>query len=33
MPYVPKDIEEKWQRAWADARVAEVDVAEPGEKF
>jgi len=33
MPYVPKEIEEKWQRAWADARVAEVDVAAPGEKF
>src|ERR1051326_2968153 len=33
MPYTPKDIEEKWQRAWADARVAEVDVAAPGEKF
>jgi len=33
MPYTPKDIEEKWQRAWAEARVAEVDVAAPGEKF
>ena len=33
MPYTPKNIEEKWQRAWADARVAEVDVAQPGDKF
>jgi leucyl-tRNA synthetase len=33
MPYEPKLIEEKWQRAWADARVAEVDVAAPGDKF
>ena len=33
MPYEPKLIEEKWQQAWADAKVAEVDVAAPGEKF
>jgi leucyl-tRNA synthetase len=33
MPYEPKLIEEKWQRAWADAKVAEVDVKAPGEKF
>jgi leucyl-tRNA synthetase len=31
--YVPKDIEEKWQTRWAEARVAEVDVSAPGEKF
>jgi len=31
--YTPKDIEEKWQQRWAEARVAEVDVAAPGEKF
>ena len=33
MPYEPKLIEEKWQRAWADAKVAEVDVAAPGDKY
>jgi leucyl-tRNA synthetase len=33
MPYEPKLIEEKWQRAWADAKVAEVDVAASGDKF
>jgi leucyl-tRNA synthetase len=33
MPYEPKRIEEKWQRAWAEAKVAEVDVAAPGDKF
>jgi leucyl-tRNA synthetase len=33
MPYSPRDIEEKWQRAWAEAHVAEVDVAAPGDKF
>jgi len=33
MPYDPKEIEEKWQRAWADARVAEMDVTRPGEKY
>ena len=32
-PYSPKEIEEKWQRRWAEARVAEVDVTAPGEKF
>ena len=33
MPYDPKSIEEKWQRAWAGARVAEIDVSKPGEKY
>jgi leucyl-tRNA synthetase len=33
MPYDPSSIEPKWQRAWAEARVAEVDVTAPGEKF
>src|SRR5437763_1228302 len=33
MPYDPSAIEPKWQRAWAEARVAEVDVTAPGEKF
>jgi leucyl-tRNA synthetase len=33
MPYEPKLIEEKWQRAWADAKVADVDVTAPGDKF
>jgi leucyl-tRNA synthetase len=32
-PYSPRDIEPKWQKAWAEARVAEVDVAAPGEKY
>jgi len=32
--YEPQDIEPKWQKAWADAEVASVDVANPGgEKF
>ena len=31
--YVPGDIEEKWQRRWAEARVAEVDVKAAGTKF
>jgi leucyl-tRNA synthetase len=31
--YSPKDIEQKWQKRWAEARVAEVDVTAPGEKF
>jgi len=32
--YEPQDIEPKWQKAWADAEVARVDVANPGgEKF
>src|SRR5438093_10111147 len=33
MAYDSKAIEEKWQRAWAEARVAEIDVAKPGEKY
>jgi leucyl-tRNA synthetase len=33
MVYDPKVIEEKWQRAWADARVAEVDLNKPGDKY
>ncbi|HEY8181770.1 MAG TPA: class I tRNA ligase family protein, partial [Thermoanaerobaculia bacterium] len=33
MPYDPKNIEEKWQRAWADARVAEIDVSKPGGEY
>ncbi|HEY6140191.1 MAG TPA: leucine--tRNA ligase [Thermoanaerobaculia bacterium] len=33
MPYTPSEIEQKWQRRWAEARVAEVDVRAPGEKF
>ncbi len=33
MPYEHKLIEEKWQNAWADAKVAEVDVAAAGDKF
>ncbi|HEV7921118.1 MAG TPA: leucine--tRNA ligase [Thermoanaerobaculia bacterium] len=33
MPYTPKDIESKWQQRWAEARVAEVDVAAPGQKL
>jgi leucyl-tRNA synthetase len=32
-PYRPDEIEEKWQQAWAAAKVAEVDVAAPGQKF
>src|SRR5690349_25054722 len=32
--YQPQDIEPKWQKAWADAQVARVDVADPGgEKY
>jgi len=32
--YRPEEIEPKWQKAWADAEVARVDVANPtGEKF
>ena len=27
MPYEPKEIESKWQRRWADEKVAEVDVS------
>jgi leucyl-tRNA synthetase len=33
MAYDPKQIEPKWQRAWADARVAEIDVRQPGQKY
>jgi leucyl-tRNA synthetase len=33
MPYDPKQFEAKWQRAWADAHVAEVDVTKPGDKY
>ena len=33
MPYDPKQIEPKWQKAWAEKRVAEVDVTRPGEKY
>ncbi len=33
MPYAPKEIEEKWQQKWAGARVAEIDVAAPGDKL
>ena len=33
MPYDPKHIEPKWQHAWAEKRVAEIDVAQPGEKY
>ncbi|HET7707701.1 MAG TPA: leucine--tRNA ligase [Thermoanaerobaculia bacterium] len=31
--YLPKDIEEKWQQRWAEAKVAEVDVKAAGDKF
>ena len=31
--YEPKSIETKWQQRWAEARVAEVDVAQPGAKY
>ena len=33
MPYAPSEIEPKWQQRWVDARVAEVDVTQPGQKF
>ncbi|HEY8131872.1 MAG TPA: leucine--tRNA ligase, partial [Thermoanaerobaculia bacterium] len=33
MPYEPKEIEEKWQRAWSEERVAEIDVTKPGDKY
>ena len=33
MPYDPKQIEPKWQRAWAEARVAEVDVSKTAGKY
>ena len=31
--YVPGEIEGKWQRRWADARVAYVDTSVPGDEF
>ncbi|HUP49903.1 MAG TPA: leucine--tRNA ligase [Thermoanaerobaculia bacterium] len=31
--YRPDEIEERWQKRWAEAKVAEVDVAAPGSKF
>ena len=31
--YAPEEIEEKWQKRWAEARVAEVDVTAAGDKF
>jgi leucyl-tRNA synthetase len=31
--YAPAEIEGKWQRRWAEARVAEVDTAAPGHEF
>ncbi len=33
MHYQPSEIEPKWQKKWADERVAEVDVHQPGEKL
>src|SRR5690348_16245801 len=33
MPYDPKTIEEKWQRAWAEARVSEIDVSKAGDEY
>ena len=33
MSYEPKQIEPKWQRRWADSRVAEVEVSDPASKF
>jgi leucyl-tRNA synthetase len=33
MSYEPMTIEAKWQKRWAEARVAEVDVTAPGEKY
>ena len=33
MQYRPTDIETKWQRRWAEERVAEIDVTAPGEKL
>jgi leucyl-tRNA synthetase len=33
MPYRPSEFEEKWQTRWAEAKIAEVDVAAPGIKF
>jgi len=31
--YAPGEIESKWQRRWADARVAYVDTAVPGDEY
>jgi leucyl-tRNA synthetase len=31
--YSPSEIEHKWQRLWAEARVAQVDTAVPGNEF
>ncbi|HUP63701.1 MAG TPA: leucine--tRNA ligase [Thermoanaerobaculia bacterium] len=31
--YDPKPIEAKWQKRWADERVAEIDVSAPGQKY
>ena len=31
--YEPNQIELKWQGRWADERVAEIDVAKPGQKY
>ena len=33
MQYTPREIEPKWQEKWAAAKVAEVDVSAPGDKF
>jgi leucyl-tRNA synthetase len=33
MSYDPKAIESKWQKAWTEARVAEVDLTRPGDKY
>ncbi len=31
--YRPSEIEPKWQKKWAEAKVAEIDVTAPGQKF
>jgi leucyl-tRNA synthetase len=33
MQYRPTEIEPKWQQRWAEAKVAEIDVAAPGQKL
>ncbi|MFZ2493115.1 MAG: leucine--tRNA ligase [Thermoanaerobaculia bacterium] len=33
MQYRPTEFEPKWQQRWAEARVAEIDVAAPGDKL
>jgi len=33
MQYTPTEIEPKWQERWAEAGVAEIDVAAPGQKL